>query len=153
RRARPLTGLPDPQASELRFPDPAPLAAISCDRLASTWRRRRAGTASPWQAFAAPCRARKQPSLGNARPLGPVPQPQAGLACGLRQSEQMYPIETAMIRFLGAISLLFLATPGLGQAAPAQADPKAVAHIESGIVDCPGCQLQGANLLNTCVKA
>ena len=34
-----------------------------------------------------------------------------------------------------------------------KADPYAVARIEGGIVDCPGCQLQGANLVNTCVKA
>ncbi len=38
-------------------------------------------------------------------------------------------------------------------AAPAQkADPKAVAKIRAGIVDCVGCQLQGADLSNTCVK-
>ena len=34
-----------------------------------------------------------------------------------------------------------------------KADPHAVARIEGGIVDCPGCQLEGANLINTCVKA
>ena len=33
------------------------------------------------------------------------------------------------------------------------ADPKAVARIQAAIVDCPNCQLQGANLANTCVKA
>lgn len=32
------------------------------------------------------------------------------------------------------------------------ADPKAVAKLHSGIVDCPGCKLMGANLFNTCVK-
>ncbi len=32
------------------------------------------------------------------------------------------------------------------------ADPKAVARIHGGIVDCPGCKLMGANLFNTCVK-
>jgi len=32
------------------------------------------------------------------------------------------------------------------------ADPKAVARLHSGIVDCPGCKLMGANLFNTCVK-
>jgi uncharacterized protein YjbI with pentapeptide repeats len=38
--------------------------------------------------------------------------------------------------------------------APAQAaDPAAVARIHGGIVDCVGCQLQGADLTNTCVKA
>ncbi len=34
-----------------------------------------------------------------------------------------------------------------------KADPRAVARIEGGIVDCPGCQLAGADLINTCVKA
>ena len=32
-------------------------------------------------------------------------------------------------------------------------DEAAVARIHAGIVDCPGCQLQGADLSNTCVKA
>jgi len=32
------------------------------------------------------------------------------------------------------------------------ADPAAVARIDGGIVDCPGCKLMGANLFNTCVK-
>ena len=32
-------------------------------------------------------------------------------------------------------------------------DPAAVARIHGGIVDCVGCQLQGADLTNTCVKA
>ena len=32
-------------------------------------------------------------------------------------------------------------------------DANAVARIHAGIVDCPGCNLQGANLNNTCVKA
>src|SRR3569833_2059028 len=60
-----------------------------------------------------------------------------------------------MTRFL-SLSALFLAASIL---APAQADPllkadpKAVARLEGGIVDCPSCQLQGANLFNTCVKA
>jgi uncharacterized protein YjbI with pentapeptide repeats len=47
--------------------------------------------------------------------------------------------------------LLFLAAIPV-QAGTGQADPKAVARIEGGIVDCPNCQLQGANLMNTCVK-
>ena len=34
-----------------------------------------------------------------------------------------------------------------------QADAKAVAKIHGGIVDCVGCNLRGANLTNTCVKA
>ena len=60
-----------------------------------------------------------------------------------------------MNRFLPLLCLL-LAFPGLApaQADPAlTADPKAVARIEGGIVDCPGCRLAGANLFNTCVKA
>jgi len=60
-----------------------------------------------------------------------------------------------MKRFL-ALSALFLAVSVLApaQADPAlKADPKAVARLEGGIVDCPGCQLAGANLFNTCVKA
>jgi uncharacterized protein YjbI with pentapeptide repeats len=51
---------------------------------------------------------------------------------------------------------LFVAVPALvpAQADPAlKADPKAVARLEAGIVDCPNCQLAGANLLNLCVKA
>ena len=63
----------------------------------------------------------------------------------------MYPIETKMIRFLPVLCLLTLTAIPV-QAGTAQADAKAVARIEGGIVDCPGCQLQGANLLNTCVK-
>jgi len=60
-----------------------------------------------------------------------------------------------MKRFL-AFSALFLAISALApaQADPAlKADPKAVARLEGGIVDCPSCQLAGANLFNTCVKA
>ena len=57
-----------------------------------------------------------------------------------------------MIRLLPAFCLLFPAVLSPVQAGPALADPKAVARIEGGIVDCPGCRLQGANLMNTCVK-
>lgn len=60
-----------------------------------------------------------------------------------------------MTRYL-AISALFLAAYAVvpAQADPSlKADPKAVARLEAGIVDCPGCQLAGANLFNTCVKA
>jgi uncharacterized protein YjbI with pentapeptide repeats len=60
-----------------------------------------------------------------------------------------------MTRYL-AISALFLAASAVipAQADPSlKADPKAVARLEAGIVDCPGCQLAGANLFNTCVKA
>ncbi|MES2254878.1 MAG: pentapeptide repeat-containing protein [Pseudomonadota bacterium] len=54
------------------------------------------------------------------------------------------------------ISGLFLVFAALSpvEADPTlKADPKAVARLEAGIVDCPGCQLTGANLLNLCVKA
>ena len=59
-----------------------------------------------------------------------------------------------MRRLLSSFCLISLAalTPALAGSV-SQADPKAVARIEGGIVDCPGCQLQGANLVNTCVKA
>jgi uncharacterized protein YjbI with pentapeptide repeats len=36
---------------------------------------------------------------------------------------------------------------------PQQADTAAVARIRGGIVDCVHCQLEGADLSNTCVKA
>lgn len=51
---------------------------------------------------------------------------------------------------------LFLAISAFApvQAGPTpKADPKAVARLEGGIVDCPGCRLAGANLINLCVKA
>jgi len=54
-----------------------------------------------------------------------------------------------MFGLLLAVSALI---PAKADPAP-KADPRAVARIERGIVDCPGCQLQGANLVNTCVKA
>ena len=49
-------------------------------------------------------------------------------------------------------ALLALAVTGLWTASAFAADPKAVARIQAGIVDCPGCNLSGANLANTCVK-
>jgi len=59
-----------------------------------------------------------------------------------------------MTRLLSLFCLLGLAalTPAVAGTA-SKADPRAVSRIEGGIVDCPGCQLQGANLVNTCVKA
>ncbi len=48
-----------------------------------------------------------------------------------------------------ALTFLLLAAP-LAQAAP---DAAAVAKIHGGIVDCVGCNLAGADLTNTCVKA
>jgi len=53
-----------------------------------------------------------------------------------------------MLRLAAALAFLGLAA----QAAPA-ADAQAVARIHAGIVDCIGCNLQGADLRNTCVKA
>jgi uncharacterized protein YjbI with pentapeptide repeats len=50
---------------------------------------------------------------------------------------------------LALFSVLVAARAGAAE----KADPKAVARIQGGIVDCPDCQLEGANLVNTCVKA
>jgi uncharacterized protein YjbI with pentapeptide repeats len=52
------------------------------------------------------------------------------------------------------LPLLFclFAAPALAASLPA-ADPAAVALLHSGINDCKGCNLQGADLTNTCVKA
>ncbi len=52
--------------------------------------------------------------------------------------------------FVGA--LIALAVTGLWTASAFAADPRAVARIQGGIVDCPGCNLSGADLANTCVK-
>jgi uncharacterized protein YjbI with pentapeptide repeats len=50
---------------------------------------------------------------------------------------------------LALIALLLQALP----TGPAwAADPAAVAKLHSGIVDCVGCDLRGADLTNTCVK-
>ena len=50
--------------------------------------------------------------------------------------------------------LLALLAIGVTQAFAAPAyDAAAVARIHAGIVDCPGCNLEGADLTNTCVKA
>jgi len=48
-----------------------------------------------------------------------------------------------------AAALLLL----LGSRAIAAPDAAAVARIHAAIVDCPGCNLAGADLTNTCVKA
>ncbi len=59
-----------------------------------------------------------------------------------------------MISAVHIAALIFAA--GLACAGSAQAAPKydaaAVARIQAAIVDCPGCNLQGADLTNTCVK-
>lgn len=50
--------------------------------------------------------------------------------------------------------VLALLAAGLSQAMSAPAyDADAVARIHAGIVDCQGCNLKGADLRNTCVKA
>jgi uncharacterized protein YjbI with pentapeptide repeats len=50
--------------------------------------------------------------------------------------------------------ILALLTVSISQAMSAPAyDAAAVARIHAGIVDCPSCNLQGADLNNTCVKA
>ena len=46
-----------------------------------------------------------------------------------------------------------LALSALPAAAAPAYDADAVARIHAGIVDCPGCNLAGADLTNTCVKA
>jgi uncharacterized protein YjbI with pentapeptide repeats len=51
--------------------------------------------------------------------------------------------------FLALFSVLVAARAGAAE----KADPKAVASIQGGIVDCPDCQLEGADLTNSCVKA
>src|SRR5471032_867511 len=57
------------------------------------------------------------------------------------------------MKYLAPLFLAVLAVSGLASAAPAgKADAAAVARIHGGIVDCVGCQLQGADLSNTCVK-
>jgi uncharacterized protein YjbI with pentapeptide repeats len=54
-------------------------------------------------------------------------------------------------KFVLALALL---AAGLVPAVAAPAyDAAAVARIHGGIVDCPGCNLAGADLTNTCVKA
>jgi uncharacterized protein YjbI with pentapeptide repeats len=57
-----------------------------------------------------------------------------------------------MLRFAFVLSA---AVCGLAVSASAQpvADNAAVARIHGGIVDCVGCELAGADLSNTCVKA
>ena len=52
-----------------------------------------------------------------------------------------------MLRFAFALAAL-ISGPAL-----AGADQAAVARIHGGIVDCVGCNLAGADLKNTCVKA
>ena len=57
-----------------------------------------------------------------------------------------------MLRFAVLLSAAVCGLTSSAQAQPA-ADAAAVARIHGGIVDCAGCQLAGADLSNTCVKA
>src|SRR3954464_10370574 len=50
------------------------------------------------------------------------------------------------------VATLLLALAGFPAAPGVAANPAAVAKIHSGIVDCVGCNLSGADLTNTCVK-
>ena len=57
-----------------------------------------------------------------------------------------------MARFFLALGI-FCALASQPACASGVADAAAVARIHGGIVDCVGCQLMGADLANTCVKA
>lgn len=51
------------------------------------------------------------------------------------------------------LAILTVMLAPASSATPARAaDPKAVAKLHGGIVDCVGCNLSGADLTNTCVK-
>lgn len=58
-------------------------------------------------------------------------------------------IETMRLIF----SLILLVAPFALPAPALAANPAQVARIHGGIVDCVGCDLRGADLTNTCVKA
>ncbi|HEX4304189.1 MAG TPA: pentapeptide repeat-containing protein [Rhizomicrobium sp.] len=57
-----------------------------------------------------------------------------------------------MSKLLALILALLAVSISQAMSAPTY-DAAAVARIHAGIVDCPGCNLQGADLKNTCVKA
>lgn len=57
-----------------------------------------------------------------------------------------------MPKLLAFVIALLAVTISMALSAPAY-DEAAVARIHAGIVDCPGCNLQSADLTNTCVKA
>ncbi len=57
-----------------------------------------------------------------------------------------------MSKLIGFILALLALSVGQAMSAPAY-DAAAVARIHAGIVDCVGCNLEGADLTNTCVKA
>ncbi|MBS0471520.1 MAG: pentapeptide repeat-containing protein [Proteobacteria bacterium] len=59
-----------------------------------------------------------------------------------------------MAKLLSFIVALFALSIGQAMSATGSGfDSAAVARIHAGIVDCPACNLAGANLDNTCVKA
>src|ERR1700742_4914607 len=55
------------------------------------------------------------------------------------------------MRLIFALLFAFAGTAAMA-ATPVHYDEAAVAKIHGGIVDCVGCNLQGADLTNTCVK-
>jgi uncharacterized protein YjbI with pentapeptide repeats len=57
-----------------------------------------------------------------------------------------------MLRFAFAL-FATVSSHALAASGQPAADAQAVARIHAGIVDCAGCNLQGADLSNTCVKA
>lgn len=57
-----------------------------------------------------------------------------------------------MSKLTAFVAALLMVLGSRALAAPAY-DAAAVARIHAGIVDCPGCNLAGADLTNTCVKA
>ena len=58
-----------------------------------------------------------------------------------------------MSKLLAFILALLAVSISQAMSAPAAYDAAAVARLHAGIVDCQGCNLQGADLTNTCVKA
>ncbi len=57
------------------------------------------------------------------------------------------------MRTLLAFAFVMTMTVVAGLSPARAANPAQVAKIHGGIVDCVGCDLSGANLTNTCVKA
>jgi uncharacterized protein YjbI with pentapeptide repeats len=57
-----------------------------------------------------------------------------------------------IIAWLTLVGTALLLAGAAFAAAPVRYDVAAVAKIHGGIVDCVGCNLQGADLSNTCVK-
>jgi uncharacterized protein YjbI with pentapeptide repeats len=57
-----------------------------------------------------------------------------------------------IIAWLSLLGIALILAGAALAASPAPYDAAAVAKIHGGIVDCVGCNLQGADLTNTCVK-